>query len=95
MLHSGERLLQSTQTKAGQGSASISETTQMDAKQEVLFNLFDQNHFYVLPAYQRDYSWKKEPQAEQLLSDIWEAADQAGVNIRSAFILKIFWPDAL
>ncbi|GAQ89208.1 hypothetical protein KFL_004970050 [Klebsormidium nitens] len=52
----------------------------MDAKQTVLLKLFDENHFFVLPAYQRPYSWQKE-HAEDLLSDLWEAANQGSVQI--------------
>lgn len=77
----GRRVSGKAQAFAGQGEVSNMEATQMDAKQTVLSKLFDDNHFFVLPAYQRPYSWQKE-HAEDLLSDLWEAANQGNVPIR-------------
>ncbi|WP_159820248.1 GmrSD restriction endonuclease domain-containing protein [Colwellia sp. 20A7] len=47
-------------------------------------NLFSEGE-YVIPIYQRNYAWG-EPEVEQLLQDILDVADQAGVQAKSYYI---------
>lgn len=75
-----KRVPHKVQALSEQGGASNMDATQMDAKQTVLSKLFDSSHFFVLPAYQRPYSWQKE-HTDQLLSDLLEAASQGDIKI--------------
>jgi uncharacterized protein with ParB-like and HNH nuclease domain len=56
-----------------------------DLKELSIGNLFASKEMYVIPIYQRNYSWGK-PQIEQLVEDIWDYAFAKADSETSYFI---------